>query len=307
MWKYQYEVPKNRKIRYIVHADAMNEADDQYTIAHALMIEKFDVVGLIGGHFYNCQVGRVERDYTANASTEEIQKILRLMGITDKKVFCGSNFPLPDEKTPQDNQAVRFIIEEALKEDPRPLYIGLQGAITDLASAILIEPKICEKMTAIWIGGGDYPDGCHEFNLCQDIHAANVVFSSQMPLWQVPRIVYKQFAVSLAELQRKVMPCGEIGQYLFRQLADFNLMMDKWTGWPHGEIWTLGDEGCVAALLEEVERNDGYELIEAPRFLENGRHEFGHGYRKIRVYNKLDVRLDVEDFFARLAINYRDH
>ena len=51
--------------------------------------------------------------------------------------------------------------------DPFFLYIGMQGAITDLASAILMEPAICDKMTAIWIGGGPYPKGGEEFNLAQ--------------------------------------------------------------------------------------------------------------------------------------------
>lgn len=68
----------------------------------------------------------------------------------------------------------------------RPLYIGMQGAITDLACAILMEPRICERMTCIWIGGADYPEGGEEFNLMSDINAANVVLSSSMPLWQVP-------------------------------------------------------------------------------------------------------------------------
>ena len=58
----------------------------------------------------------------------------------------------------------------------------MMGAITDLASAILMEPRICERMTCIWIGGDVYPDGGQEFNLMQDINGANVVFSSKMPV-----------------------------------------------------------------------------------------------------------------------------
>lgn len=305
MWKYNYQVPEKRKIRYIVHADAKNEADDQYTIAHALMMEKFDIVGLIGGHFDKANYDRFEEHHTADASYEEILKIVELMGLSGKfPVYCGANEAMPDEKTPIVTEAARFIVEEAMKEDPRPLYIGMQGAITDLACAILIEPGICERMTCIWIGGGDYPEGGGEFNLMQDIAAANVVFASSMPVWQVPRVVYKQFGTSLAELQLKVESCGAIGKYLFQQMVDFNNHMLLFSTWPHGEIWTLGDEGCICALLEESERNDGYDFIEAPRFLEDGHYEFGHGYRKIRVYKKMDVRLDLEDLFAKLRINF---
>lgn len=55
-----------------------------------------------------------------------------------------------------------------------------------------------------------------------DIAAANAVFASEAPLWQILMGVYKRFAVSLAELQLKVRPCGAIGRYLFEQLVAFN-------------------------------------------------------------------------------------
>ena len=306
MWKYQYKVPEKRKVRYIVHADCMNEADDHYTVVHALMMDRLDVRGIIGGHFDGANYDRFPEHTTAEASYKELKKIVKLMELEEQyKVYLGSNLPLPDASTPIISDGARFIIEEAMKEDSRPLYIGMQGALTDLASAILIEPRICQRMTCIWIGGGDYPNGGGEFNMCQDIIAANVVFSSEMPLWQIPRILYKQFATSLAELQVKVLPYGAIGKYLFEQTVEFNSKMLAFDSWPHGEIWTLGDEGCVCALLEEIERDDGYEMIEAPHISEKDcSYSFHTGYRRIRVYHKMDVRLDLEDLFARLKINY---
>lgn len=159
-------------------------------------------------------------------------------------------------------------------------------------------------MTCIWIGGGHYPQGGNEFNLWQDILAARVVFNSTMPVWQVTRSMYKQFAASLPELQLKVKPCGEIGKYLFQQMVAVNGALFPNGPWPHGEAWALGDEGCVCALLEEIERNDGYEMIEAPFIKDDMTYEFGKGNRKIRVYHRMDVRLDLEDLFARLAINF---
>ena len=90
------------------------------------------------------------------------------MGITGKyPVKMGAAFPMEKENTPVDSEGAGLIIEEAMKDDPRPLFVGFQGAITDLASAILMEPAICDKMTAIWIGGGPYPKGGEEFNLAQ--------------------------------------------------------------------------------------------------------------------------------------------
>lgn len=119
MWKYNYQVPEKRKIRYIVHADAKNEADDQYTIAHAFMMQKFDVVGVIGGHFDKANYNRFEEHHTADASYEEILKIVELMGLSGKfPIYCGANEAMPDEITPIITEAARFIVEEAMKEDP---------------------------------------------------------------------------------------------------------------------------------------------------------------------------------------------
>ena len=50
MWpNYAFHVPDQKKIRYIVHTDAKNEADDQFTLAHILMTDKLDVRGIIAG------------------------------------------------------------------------------------------------------------------------------------------------------------------------------------------------------------------------------------------------------------------
>ena len=227
------------------------------------------------------------------------------MDLTGKyPVFKGAEVGIPDEQTPIVTDAAHFIVEEAMRDDPRPLYIGMQGAITDLACAILMEPRICERMTCIWIGGADYPLGGEEFNLMSDIHAANVVFSSSMPLWQVPTGTYKQFAVSLAELQIRVRPYGKIGRYLFEQMVALNDSLADLPYWPHGETWCLGDEGVICALLEDRERRGGYMEVAAPWIDTDMRYLPGNSSRLIRVYENMDVRLDMEDLYAKLQINY---
>ncbi len=137
-----------------------------------------------------------------------------------------------------------------------------------------------------------------------DVAAANAVFSSSMPLWQVPTGTYKQFAVSLSELQLRVRPCGKIGRYLFEQMVALNDSLAGMPTWPHGETWCLGDEGVVCALLEDRERTGGYTEIPAPRIGADMRYLPGQPGRLIRVYHTMDVRLDLEDLYAKLRINY---
>ncbi len=303
-WNYQFRVPENKRIRVIVHTDCKNEADDQYALAHHLMTPKFDVRGIIAGHF-DGNNHRFGKDRTEQASYDEILKIVDLMGLSGQyPVLHGAVHGLSDTTTPICSDGAEFIVQEALRDDPRPLYVACQGTITDMASALLMRPEIAQRLTVIWIGGADYPNGGSEFNLDMDVNGANVLFSSQVPVWQLTTSVYKQFAVSLAELQQKVYPCGEIGRYLFEQMVEFNDEAAAYNGpWPHGELWGLGDQGTIAVLMEELEKVS-YDMIQAPTVLPGGKYSFDNQNRPIRVYNAVDHRLTLEDFFAKLAINF---
>lgn len=303
---YTFSVPDNKRVRMIVSTDCKNEADDQFALAHHLMTPMFILKGIVPCHF-----NMFSRDYgdghTAQASMDEVNKVLDLM---DRQGVCpvckGSEFPMKDEQTPAVSDGAKLIAEEAMKDDPHPLFIACQGALTDVASALLMKPEIAERMTVIWIGGADYPKGGFEFNLMMDINAANVVFSSKVPVWQVPMSLYKVMAVSLAELQLKVRSCGKIGKYLFEQLVDFNHVAAKYEmDWPQGEIWGLGDQGTIAVLMEELEKVS-YDMVPAPRIAEDMTYIHGQDNREIRVYKYLDARLTLEDFFAKLALNFGD-
>lgn len=297
-------VPEQKKIRLIVHTDCKNEADDQYAVVHELMTPRFEIKGFIAGHFergfYSGEAGK-----SVDASYDEIKKLLELMDAEKfYPVYCGAEFPLDISERKSLSEGAAFLIREAMRQDKRPLYVVFQGAITDLADAYREKPEIAGRMTAVWVGGGKWPEGGFEFNLMQDITAANEVFASDIPLWLIPINVYKQLAVSLAELKLKVEPYGEIGRYLYEQLIRFNLSRGDLPGWPPGESWGLGDSSVVSVLLEEQERMN-WEMVEAPRVNpENMAYIHGTGYRPIRLYHQLDTRFTLEDFFAKLRLNF---
>ena len=305
MYPYHFIVPEQKRIRVIVHTDCKNEADDQYALAHWLMTPMADVRGVVAAHF-DGRWKMYGQHNTARQSYDEANKVIKLMGLEGEyPVYLGAEEPMPDAQTPVVSDGARFIIEEAMRDNERPLYIACQGCLTDLASAILLEPDICSRMTCIWIGGGPWPNGCWEFNLGEDRNAANVVFSSSVPLWQIPMDVYKRFSVSLAELEYKVYPCGEIGKYLFEQLVDLNTQLAHIPHWPHGELWGLGDQGCLAVLMQEREQTCDYEMKPAPQFASDYTYIHGLNNREIRVYHHVDSRLTLEDFFSKLALNFK--
>ncbi len=216
--------PKQRR-RVIVNTDAKNEADDQYAIVHALLTPSFEIHGLIPAHF-----GTRRTQTSLQESHEEVVKLLDLMGWRERvRVEPGAPHALPDEHTPVPSPGARLIIDEALKDDPRPLHIAFYGPLTDMASALLIEPAIAARnLRVVWIGGGEWPQGGNEFNLSNDIHAANVVFRSAVEVWQIPSPVYRLMAVGYAELFEKVYPHGALGRYLVEQLVEWNARFLEW-------------------------------------------------------------------------------
>ena len=278
--------------RVIVNTDAKNEADDQFAIVHALLTTSFELHGIIPAHFGD------RKGYASSlqASVEEVELLLRLMDREGKiRVENGAASALPDETTPQDSPGARFIIEEALKDDPRPLNVLFYGPLTDMASALLLEPRIAEKnVRVIWIGGGPYPAGGSEFNLSNDIHAANVIFKSSLELWQIPQPVYRLVAVSYAELLEKVYPHGELGRYLLEQLIEFN---SKYT--PALEYRSLGDSPAVGVVM--YPNGGNWQYHPAPHIAPSQHYVHTGQNRPIRVYDSFDARFLMEDFFAKVA------
>ncbi|MEK3914193.1 nucleoside hydrolase [Paenibacillus sp. FSL H7-0331] len=294
--KLAIDVPDAKKIRLIVNSDAKNEADDQYAIVHSLLTSQFVIKGLIGAHFGS------ERSKTSMLdSVKEIKHLLDIMGLSGEySVFHGAECAMQDEWTPALSEGAELIVREAMSDDQRPLFVIFLGAITDLASAYLMNPGIADRLTAVWIGGGTWPDGGEEFNLANDIHAANVVFSSPMPLWQIPRNVYSKMRVSLTELKQRVEPCGAIGRYLYDQLLEIN---QKWANnlcWPRGEVWTLGDSPAVGLLMHDQPFD--YDLKPAPRISPDLTYVHHQEERRIRVYRDIDVRFILEDMYAKLEL-----
>ena len=143
-------------------------------------------------------------------SFSEILTLLALLGREDLNpcVFKGSETYLHDEETPVPSSAARDLAERAMRYTPEnPLYVIAIGAITNVASAILINPAIRERIVVVWLGGNalHWPDN-REFNLAQDVAAARILFGCGVPLVQLPCMgVVSSFTVSEPELRQYLL------------------------------------------------------------------------------------------------------
>ncbi len=320
-----YQVPDCKKIRVIADTDAACEADDQYAICHLLMSPKMEVVAITAEHF-GCSID----PQSAESSYCEICHVVDLMGLTGEVPVKRGCMPMTEASHFKTSEASEFIVAEALRDDPRPLFFVCQGAITNLAVALKTNPAIASRLTCIWIGGGAYPRGGWEFNTCNDLTAINIVMDSDIDFWQVPSTVYSLMKVSFSTLYDRVRPCGEIGRYLFdktntvSQYLATMIMKDITSDpekaktffpegspslaalaavYPGGENWQLCDSAAVGLLL--VDHAGHYTLEGAPLFAPDGQYILRpQNSRKIRVYNYIDSQFILEDFYAKLKYHF---
>ena len=291
-------LPLHKQVRVIISSDVKNEADDPFAIVHQLLTPLFDVRAVIAAHFESKAPGT---GTTMERSYQELLTLLDAAGIDDVPALRGCTVPLKSEQDAPSSEGVDFLITEALRDDPRPLYVTCQGTLTDVAAALNRCPEIAGRLTVVWIGGFPYPHGGPEFNLMQDIPAARAVLASKAAVWQIPLNVYSTMEVSMAELAARVRPRGAVGRYLYAQMEEYNLHSDEPLELRRGENWCLGDSPVVGALLQCGWRGN-FHTETAPGIADDMRYLPNPGGKEIRVYDSVDVRFILEDLYSKLTL-----
>lgn len=238
------EIPKDRKVKMILDTDTYNEIDDQFAIFYALSSEdRIDLKGITAELFFNARskspADGMEKSY------QEIRKILDLAGRESEGfAFRGCERPMQDPDCPEESEAVDFIIRTALActaEDP--LFVVGIGSSTNIASAIVKEPEIMDRIVVLWLGGNthDWPDNV-EFNLSQDPIAGSILFDCGVPMIQLPASGVTSFLLtSMPELKACLGGVNAIGDYLVENVAAYEEDHFAWSK----AIWDIGAIGIL--------------------------------------------------------------
>ncbi|HTJ92372.1 MAG TPA: nucleoside hydrolase [Pararobbsia sp.] len=289
--------PPTRNIRVVIDSDTFNEIDDQFAIAYALMsTHRMNVEAIYAAPFFNSR--STGPGHGMELSYEEILRLLTLMKRSHEGfVFRGSTDYVGDAQKPQRNDAVDDLIERALASTPEdPLYIIALAAITNVASAILIEPRIIDRIVLVWLGGHAlwWPD-TREFNLRQDVGGARVVLDSGVPLVLLPCMgVVSTLRTTIAELAAYVEPTGELGAFLTARVRGYG--DEKQTpGWSK-PIWDM----APVAWLNDA-RMMHASLRPSPVLNPDVRWSIDPSRHLVRVVDYIDRDAVFGDFFARLA------
>ena len=224
--------PPTGIVRMVLDTDTYNEVDDQFALAYALLSpEKIALEAVYAAPFENSRSKSagdgMEKSY------EEILRLLNFMGRSaDGFAFKGSGSYLMDISKPVESDAAKDLIKRAMASSPEdPLYVVPVGCITNIASAILIEPQIIQNIVVVWLGGNglNWPHQ-KEFNLRQDVLAAQVVLNSGVPFVVLPtRPVISHFHTTLPELKYYLEGKNELSDYLYNIVVDYSGGREAWS------------------------------------------------------------------------------
>ena len=254
------EVPAG-PIDLVIDTDAYNEIDDQFAISYALRCpDRLHVQALYAAPFLNQR--SVSPEDGMLRSEAEIRKLLTLAGEA-RDVFPGSRTYLPDETTPVVSPAAEDLCRRAMGYSPeKPLYVVALGAITNIASALLLKPEIADRIVIVWLGGHalEWEDN-YEFNLRQDIAAARVVYGSGAPLVMLPaQQVVSALSTTGPELDHWLRGKNALCDYLVQNTVD------EVRTYAEGRAWSrvIWDIAGVAWLLNDQQRFMRSRLMPTP-------------------------------------------
>ncbi|MGB7620947.1 MAG: nucleoside hydrolase [Terriglobia bacterium] len=209
--------------------------DDAVAILLACASPELEVLG----------ISTVAGNVSLEKTSKNALKVCELAGLDGVKVYAGMSRPLvkglltaeevhgksgldgPDlpapKRTLEPRHSVDFLIEELLRAR-EPITLIPTGPLTNVAMAILREPRIRPSIREIVLMGGAIAEGnttpAAEFNIYVDPHAADVVFRSKVPVSMIGLDVTHQALVLPDRLQR-IRDLGSRTGGVVAQLIEF--------------------------------------------------------------------------------------
>jgi purine nucleosidase len=251
----------------VIDTDTANEIDDQFALAWAALApERITLQAVLAEPFSfehrQFALGRVLRDPAPfnppaqgmRRSVDEARRILSLLpGGLDVPVWAGSCAYLASPTQPRSSDAATQLVSMAMAQPAtQPLVVLALGCVTNIASALLLEPRLVERLVVVWTSGypSHAPHANASFNLEQDVHATRVLLDSGVPLVYLPGFhVGAQLRLSLPEMERWVQGQGALGDALHHLFTHNPLWELQGIDSFFAHSWVMWDLICVAWLL----------------------------------------------------------
>ena len=277
-----------------IDADTGNEIDDVYAIIRLLNESSVSVAGISSAHFNNPDMLVFEKwnQYptsgisSINISQQLNEEIVRQMGRTDIVCVKGADRQIGRAwggVEPRGSEAVQKLVDYVKSMPPgEKLDVICLGAMTNLASAVILHPEIIPNIRCYLLGARyNASSGVwdkNEFNVRNDLNAFD-------------------FLLSKENIDLIIMPITTASPYRFRKDETFSrlqqdipshhLLKNRWEETEPGSrqrvMWDL-------ALVEAYLKPEYVKIEDRNVPPENGNH-------KIKVYISIEADKLYDDFW----------
>ena len=200
----------------ILDADTANEVDDLYAIFYLLSDSTVDVTSI---NAVQWQSSQWSTERTMEDSHRLNQVLTAEMGLNIPLRRGGEGRMYDWGNQARYSDATMNILEEARKATPKnKLNIISLGALTNVASAIFIDPSIEQNIKLYWLGSTyDFENNIirkNDYNCMMDIQALDRLLHSQVEMHIIPINVASKTIFHYAETDAIFRGTHNLGNYL---------------------------------------------------------------------------------------------
>jgi purine nucleosidase len=278
----------NIKRPVIIDADTANEVDDLYAIVRALIAPELDVRGLSSVQWQSSHYATPNTLEDSQRLNEVLLSLLNMSHIPHPRGAANRLYDFGADVA-QHSAAAYHIIREAqnMPEGERLTVLAL-GALTNVASALLIEPSIAKKISLYHLGTSyDFHRQVWnkiDFNCVMDIQAINVVLNAEeLDTHILPMNIAFSFQ----------FPHKEMKQRLDASVPVLEFLLHRWYNHMDGArmkrvLWDL----ALVELFLNPEWGTEVQVTTPPE----------NTQRKVSVYQWFDVDKTQEDFYEAVKV-----
>jgi purine nucleosidase len=239
------------KYRIVLDTDIGDDIDDALALALVLNSPEIDLLGIttvfgdtqkraqLAKHLLH--VFRREDIPIAIGIGQPLQQRHPPSGVAQAEIL--GDYP-PQRETFSALSGPELLIQKALEPNEQHLTLVCIGPLTNVAMAILIEPRITMSIRKIIMMGGSSGIPLPEWNVRSDVKAAQIVFQSGIPVTMIGLNVTTRCQLSRGDLARLRENKAEQTQLLYQLITIWQRHRPRWhPGRPY-----LHDPLTLAAL-----------------------------------------------------------
>lgn len=221
------------------------DPDGGLEIAYALNDPQIELIGL------TCMMGTAFLETCMEAD----RKLLQAAGRQDIPVFSGAAGP---DWIGRETPAARFLID-AVRSHPGRVEIVASGPMTNIATALMLDPELPKYWKALYILSGEFGAGSNierasfltggDLNLSVDLPAARYVFTHAGPCAVFPNAIMDDVLFGAADSKHLRQADTPLADHIARNVRLWTVLIS--TVFFQDGFWPHGMTGIAAALHPE--------------------------------------------------------